>query len=92
MDTLLFVGFILMLFLIPKIKQHEKLKEYNDDIKTKQSLGYHYDWDRFNQIQNEVREERYTLNKYQSTQEYAKEINRRCENEKLLNKSDLERK
>ena len=58
-----------------------------------ESLGYRYDWDKYNKIQNEVLDDRIkNPDKYPTLHEYGKEINRRCEKEKLLNKSDLERK
>lgn len=92
-STLFFIGFIAFLIFMPNIKNRAKQKEYDDKAKRLAALGYRYDWGKFNEIQNDVMEDR-NLNpeKYPTLHEYGKEINRRCEKEKLLNKSDLERK
>lgn len=92
-ETLFLIGLILVVVFWPQIKSYQKRKEYDNHAKIMKSLGYHYDWERYNQIQNEVRDDRcVNPEKYPTLHEYGKEINRRCEKEKLLNKSDLERK
>lgn len=92
-STLFFVGFIAFLLLLPTLKTKAKVREHDARAKRLKELGYHYDWDKYYKIQNDVMEDR-TQNpeKYPTLHEYGKEINRRCEKEKLLNKSDLERK
>lgn len=92
-ETLFLIGLILVLVFMPQIKSYQKRKEYDNHAKIMKSLGYRYDWDKYNKIQNDVMEDRNkNPEKYPSLHEYGKEINRRCEKEKLLNKSDLERK
>lgn len=88
-----FFAFIAYLLLLPTLKNKAKVKEYDTRAKRLRELGYRYDWDKYNKIQQDVMEDRNkNPEKYPSLHEYGKEINRRCEAEKLLNKSDLERK
>lgn len=92
-STLFFVGFVLFILFIPSLKQRAKRIEYDKKAQTMAALGYRYDWDKYNKIQNDVREDRNkNPEKYPNLHEYGKEINRRCEAEKLLNRSDLGRR
>ena len=92
-STLFFVGFVLFILFIPNLKQRAKRIEYDNNAQTMTALGYRYDWDKYYKIQNDVLEDRNkNPDKYPTLHEYGKEINRRCSAEKLLNKSDLERK
>jgi hypothetical protein len=92
-STLFFIGFVLFILFIPSLKQRAKRIEYDKKAQTMAALGYRYDWDKYNKIQNDVREDRNkNPEKYPNLHEYGKEINRRCEAEKLLNRSDLERR
>lgn len=92
-STLFFVGFVLFILFIPSLKQRAKRIEYDKKAQTMAALGYRYDWDKYNKIQNDVLEDRNkNPEKYPNLHEYGKEINRRCEAEKLLNRSDLERR
>ena len=91
--TIFFIFFIAALVFMPQIVASSKRREYENTAKTMKSLGYRYDWERYNQIENEVRDDRAVHpEKYQTMHDYGKEINRICAKEKLLNKSDLERK
>lgn len=92
-STLFFIGFILFILFIPNLKQRAKRIEYDNNAQTMTALGYRYDWDEYYKILNDVLEDRNkNPDKYPTLHEYGKEINRRCNAEKLLNKSDLERK
>ena len=91
--TLFLLAFIAYLLLLPTLRNKAKQREYDNKAKYLESLGYHYDWARYNIIQQEVLEDRNQHpEKYPTLHEYGKEINRRCEAEKLRNRSDLERK
>ena len=92
-STLFFFAFIAFIIFMPSIKNGVKRREYDNAAKNMAAQGYRYDWDMYNKIQNDVMEDRNkNPEKYPNLHEYGKEINRRCAAEKLLNKSELERK
>ena len=85
-ETVFVIGVILFILFMPHLKNKAKQKEYDDKAASLRQQGYKYDWARYNQIRDEVSSQRINHSMYQSTQAFVNEVNRRCEEEKILNR------
>ena len=95
MEMLIFLGIIGFIIFMPNIKAKVANKEYMQSEQAMNELGYRYDYERFSEIRDEVMMDRhknpekyYAPNYMQEMKNVSKEINKRCGNEKLRNKSD----
>ena len=93
MEIFAFVGFVLLLLFMPQITSRAKLKKSEEDNRILRGLGYRYDWSRYREIEEEVRAHSVAHPEtHLSDHEFGKAVNRKCEREKLLNRSSWERK